>query len=301
MSAISPPTPPSPQPTKPDAGFEELVRYYSEAGPDYGAWSNAFNMHFGYFRGGMNPFRLEPMLERMNREVLDRLALGPEEPARLLDLGCGLGATARVAARRFPNAAVTGVTVVPWQIEQARRLTQDQGLTERVAFVNADYTASPFPSQSFDGAYALESACYAAGRDKAPFLREAHRLLKPGRRLLIADGFLKDEKPLNPILRRCYRKVCDCWSLDTFAVLPLFLARMEHLGFRDIQVEEISWNIAPSVLHVPWVTFRFLCRQVFSKTKMTRKRWDNVIAPMLGIAVGLARRRYGYFLISASR
>jgi len=34
-----------------------LAEYFSEAGPDYYAWSHAFNMHFGYFRWGMNPFR----------------------------------------------------------------------------------------------------------------------------------------------------------------------------------------------------------------------------------------------------
>ena len=54
-----------------------LEQYYSEAGPDYAAWSKAFNMHFGFFRWGMNPFRREAMLEQMNREVLDRLRLNP--------------------------------------------------------------------------------------------------------------------------------------------------------------------------------------------------------------------------------
>ncbi len=28
-----------------------LEQYYSEAGPDYAAWSREFNMHFGYYRG----------------------------------------------------------------------------------------------------------------------------------------------------------------------------------------------------------------------------------------------------------
>jgi len=50
-------------------------RYYTEAGPDYAAWSPNFNMHFGYFRSGLNPFRLEPMLEEMNREIRLRLYL----------------------------------------------------------------------------------------------------------------------------------------------------------------------------------------------------------------------------------
>ena len=37
-------------------------RYYEEAGPDYAAWSPGFNMHFGFFRWGMNPFHREAML-----------------------------------------------------------------------------------------------------------------------------------------------------------------------------------------------------------------------------------------------
>jgi len=41
-------------------------RYYAEAGPDYAARSPNFNMHVGYFRRGLNPLRLEPMLEQMS-------------------------------------------------------------------------------------------------------------------------------------------------------------------------------------------------------------------------------------------
>jgi len=40
---------------------------YAEAGPDYASWSAAFNMHFGFFRWGMNPFNREAMLEQDER------------------------------------------------------------------------------------------------------------------------------------------------------------------------------------------------------------------------------------------
>src|SRR5579862_7686051 len=87
-----------------------LEQYYSEAGPDYAAWSREFNMHFGYYRAGRNPFQRESMLEQMNREVLGRLYLDGIAEPRLLDLGCGLGATLRSTARRMPNAQLLGVT-----------------------------------------------------------------------------------------------------------------------------------------------------------------------------------------------
>src|SRR5580658_2707990 len=87
-----------------------LEQYYSEAGPDYAAWSREFNMHFGFYRAGANPLRREDMLEQMNAEVLSRLQLENIAEPRLLDLGCGLGATLRSFARRLPNAQLVGVT-----------------------------------------------------------------------------------------------------------------------------------------------------------------------------------------------
>src|SRR5277367_5761924 len=79
-------------PVEPPIGLEQ---YYSEAGPDYAAWSREFNMHFGYYRAGANPFGREAMLEQMNTEVLSRLQLNGIPEPQLLDLGCGLGATLR--------------------------------------------------------------------------------------------------------------------------------------------------------------------------------------------------------------
>lgn len=105
-----------------------LEQYYSEAGPDYAAWSAAFNMHFGYFRLGMNLFDREPMLEQMNLEVLDRLRMPPERRTRLADLGCGVGATMRSIAARLPLADLTGITLVPWQIERGEQLTRASAL-----------------------------------------------------------------------------------------------------------------------------------------------------------------------------
>src|SRR5262245_46898250 len=78
-----------------------LEQYYSEAGPDYAAWSREFNMHFGYYYAGANPFHREAMLEQMNAEVLARLKVDGIAEPQLLDLGCGLGATLRSFACRL--------------------------------------------------------------------------------------------------------------------------------------------------------------------------------------------------------
>src|SRR6516162_9421973 len=119
-----------------------LEQYYSEAGPDYAAWSPEFNMHFGYYRAGSNPLRREAMLEQMNAEVLRRLQLGANSKPRLLDLGCGLGATLRSLARRLPDSELTGLTRVRWQVERARSLNEAAGCGERVRVFEGDYEDS---------------------------------------------------------------------------------------------------------------------------------------------------------------
>ena len=167
-----------------------LEQYYSEAGPDYAAWSREFNMHFGYYRAGASPLNREAMLEQMNAEVLARLELDGIVEPRLLDLGCGLGATLRSVARRLPHSKLLGVTRVPWQVEQACALNGSAGYRDRICVVEADYEDTPLPSSSFDGVYALESSCYAQSSDKRRLLEEAHRLLRPGGRLVVVDGFL---------------------------------------------------------------------------------------------------------------
>lgn len=117
----------------------DFQRYYEEAGPDYAAWSPAFNMHFGYFRRGMNPLNREAMLEQMNLEVLDRLEIGHASEASILDMGCGLGATLRCFARSLPKARLQGITLVPWQLEQGRWLNEKCAAGESIALLLGDY------------------------------------------------------------------------------------------------------------------------------------------------------------------
>jgi MPBQ/MSBQ methyltransferase len=292
-------TPASAAHVVPQIGLEQ---YYREAGPDYAAWSQEFNMHFGYYRGGVNPLRREAMLEQMNAEVLTRLKVeGIAEP-QLLDLGCGLGATLRSFARRLPQAWLLGITRVPWQVENARALNHAAGCSERVRVLEGDYEETVLPSASYDGVYALESSCHAHGPDKSALLVEAYRLLRPGGRFVVADGFLESDRFANDLQQRIYRKLCDCWVIEQLAQLDLFRARLEDLGFTDITVEHLQMRVAPSVAHIPWVTLKFLLTDVvFGKGKMTRARWNNVLAPVLLPLVSAPLGPMTYCMITATK
>jgi cyclopropane fatty-acyl-phospholipid synthase-like methyltransferase len=280
-----------------------LEQYYSEAGPDYAAWSREFNMHFGYYRAGANPLHREAMLEQMNAEVLARLRLDGIAEPKLLDLGCGLGATLRSFARRLPSAKLFGVTRVAWQVEHARSLNEAAGCAGRVEVIEGDYEdVSLLPYSSYDGVYALESSCHAHGANKSVLLQHAHRLLRAGGHLVVADGFLANTRFVSKLQQRIYRKLCECWVIEELAQLQLFTARLEQLGFREINVENLQMRVAPSVAHIPWVTLKFLLTEVvFGKRAMTRARWNNVLAPVLLPLVSAPLGPMMYCMISATK
>jgi ubiquinone/menaquinone biosynthesis C-methylase UbiE len=99
--------------------------------------------------------------------ALDRLEPAPE---RILDLGTGTGAAARVLARRFTDASVIGVDLSAEMIAEAGRLLPPE-LGDRVRFEQADAASLPFEDGSFDLVVLLNAI---------PFFDELARVTKPG-------------------------------------------------------------------------------------------------------------------------
>jgi SAM-dependent methyltransferase len=189
----------------PGSRHQGLIAYYEQAGPDVAAWSSAFNIHFGYYRSGFNPFRRERMLDEMNRQVLERLRLRADRRDLIVDLGCGVGATVQAAALLFPRKQILGLTVVPWQVEKGNARARHLELHERARLALADYTSTGLAPASVDGAIAIESACHAEGPAKEAFVREAGRILKPGGRVVVADAFRKHAgRPLGFVCGRLH-------------------------------------------------------------------------------------------------
>jgi SAM-dependent methyltransferase len=103
---------------------------------------------------------------------------------RVLDVGCGMGGPARFLAATY-GCTVTGVDITTPYLETAALLTELTGLTDRVAFQHADATALPFADETFDLVWTQHAA--QSIPDKAAFLGELHRVLKPGGTAVIHD------------------------------------------------------------------------------------------------------------------
>jgi ubiquinone/menaquinone biosynthesis C-methylase UbiE len=104
-----------------------------------------------------------------------RLRLG----ARLLDVGCGLGASARLAATEF-GLRVDAVDASPAIVARARSKLEGS----RVRWATASLPDLPFENDSFD---AVLAECVLSTMDRRPALAEIARVLKPDGVLMISD------------------------------------------------------------------------------------------------------------------
>src|SRR5688572_22655692 len=244
VSLVSDPTPLVKDAPKTLSKKDQVISYYENAGPDYYAWSKNYNMHFGFYQNGLNPFDRESMLDMLNQQVFRRLKINGCKSETVVDLGCGLGASLRFGNSLYPNLQLKGVTLVPWQVARARALTPESSLSE-IEFIEGDYTNTGFESNSIDAVFAIESSCYASGNNKADLLQEIHRVLKPGGRFVIADGFLKHGRPLNSFLNNVYRSLCNSWALNELGNIHEVEKCLARLNFSEIKTEDISMNVAP--------------------------------------------------------
>src|SRR5262245_54809895 len=260
---------------------------------DYRAWSRNFNMHFGYYRWPANPLALESMLEDMSRQVFGSLEL--KDGMKVIGLGCGLGAPTRTLIAEHA-VDITAVTIVESQIAKARALTEASGGARRgtVSWKHGDYTALDLPGGAYQAAFSIEASCHAAGASKEPFIEECARLLQPGARLVVADGFMKRSEGLPRSYSALLAYMTSSWAVERFAGLGAFVAALDRHGFELLAKEDISWRIAPSVLHVPWVTLKFLAGEVLlSRSRLSSVRWRHVLACLIAPLIGIGRPYFG--------
>jgi SAM-dependent methyltransferase len=242
------------------------------------------------------------MLEQMNHEVAARLRVDPESASVLLDLGCGMGSSARSIAVNHSASFIKAFTIVPSHVEIANALNVRAGLRDRIAVRRGDYTALPLDDRSADAAWAVESACYGRGEGKEDLIRETARVLKPGGRFVVADCFLKKTgSKLGPLVGRSYRTVCTCWALAEMPVVHEFVAALRRNGFRDIVVEDISWRTAPSLAHAPFAVISFLAKKLLMREAVKRHSTNNLKASLLALLLGLSRSDFSYYIVSSTR
>jgi ubiquinone/menaquinone biosynthesis C-methylase UbiE len=126
------------------------------------------------------------LFEPSHRAILDRLHDAfDDRPLHLLDVGCGTGVFAARIRSVLPRATVSGIDLVGDMLNQGA--ARWRAHAPHVTPVQGDSERLPFASAAFDAVTCANSFHHYPHQDRA--IAEMHRVLKPGGRLILVDGY----------------------------------------------------------------------------------------------------------------
>ena len=172
-------------------------------------------------------------------QIYDK-ALDAAAPRQILDIGTGTGFIAQGLARG--GHRVTAIDISPLMLKQARSKAGQEGLP--IHFFVADANDPPFISGCFD-AIVCRNLLWTLP-DPALAVKNWHRLLKPGGRIIVSDGIWR-RCGLLSALARCSRLLTSVFkngrnsiSLQfELAYWPIRCHIPNFQGLRASQAEEL--------------------------------------------------------------
>jgi tocopherol O-methyltransferase len=232
--------------------YQRIQQFYDASS---GLWEQIWgeHMHHGYYGldGSQRKDRRQAQID-----LIDELLVwgGVEAPRTILDVGCGIGGSTLYLAERY-CAKATGITLSPVQAERASQRAQEAKLDYNTApcaqFLVADAQAMPFADNSFDLVWSLESGEHMP--NKAQFLQECWRVLKPSGLLLMATWCHRpvlsaDRKVAQPLTNdelQHLARIYEVYCLPYVISLTEYAAIAQDIGFHQIRTADWSTAVAP--------------------------------------------------------
>lgn len=147
---------------------------------EFEAWAGTYD------RSLLNRFLFGPSY-RMFLEELWSWRGGLSESFDLLDVGCGTGTFDAMLAGSPLPARVVGLDYAPAMCKVASEKARHANVSDRVRYVSADSEHLPFADGSFDVVTCSNSFHHYPRQGDV--VREFRRVLRPGGRLMLIDGF----------------------------------------------------------------------------------------------------------------
>jgi ubiquinone/menaquinone biosynthesis C-methylase UbiE len=158
-------------------------------------------LHYAWLNnedGTPNRLGLNDGIRLATSTAIEQLELNYSKPIALLDVGCGVGGTVLqvdlfLQRQKLDTFEVHGVSIVSEQIRLAdlRCKKLDAASSN---FLIANFLHLPYQSGYFDGIVAIEAFCHIPPQDKPKLLQDCFRVLTPGGKLVILDGYAAREE-----------------------------------------------------------------------------------------------------------
>ena len=155
---------------------EAIKHFYDRLSPHFRSlWGP--HLHDGYYKTG------KETRERAQEQLVEFLAELAEIPrgSRVLDVGCGLGATSVWLAEHLA-CRPTGVTLSDQQVQMARELAAEHQVEAEFQVMDAEHLEF---EETFDAIWMVGVLGHLPCQES--FLRSAHRLIRSKGRFLLAD------------------------------------------------------------------------------------------------------------------
>ncbi|MDP3064877.1 MAG: methyltransferase domain-containing protein [Chloroflexota bacterium] len=216
----------------------ETARYYDRTWWQYRTLWSPLHKHFGYYddKARTHGRSLVRLLEVLWEAAATRPGM------RILDAGCGVGGTSLWLAKQGVNAQ--GLTLSHREAQRATTSARRLGLSDHVSFWARDYAHTCFSPATFDQVWAVESLCQA--QDRAAFVREAHRILKPGGTLVVCDWWRAPGQALTGRDAALLRRWLDCWAIPDLTTVAEFIGLLAANGFTSAIHRDTTEHILPS-------------------------------------------------------
>ena len=210
--------------------LRRVRNYYEVTQPFYRLFWHGptLGLHYGFWDGQVS--NRYQAIERENEVLAD--LVDAKNGELVLDSGCGIGGSSLWLAQER-GASVVGIDVVQKQLTKARELAQARRLTQRVSFKEGDYQKLKFDPNMFDVYWSLESLEHATNVEKV--IEEAHRVLKPGGRIVIAATFKSRNSLSSEELRQLRIGMSAAGCFNDFRIAEKVAGAMEQTGFVDVK------------------------------------------------------------------
>ncbi len=227
--------------------YQDIREFYDASS---GLWEQIWgeHMHHGYYgkNGNYKLDRRQAQIELIEELLLWSDCNSDNPPENALDVGCGIGGSTLHLAEKF-GCNATGITLSPVQASRAKERAKEAGLDSKVNFEVANALDMPFADNTFDLVWSLESGEHMP--DKAKFLAECYRVLKPGGKMIFATWCHRETDSLAGDLTKSeiahLKEIYRVYCLPYVISLSEYRAIATECGFKDLKEDDWSTAVAP--------------------------------------------------------